>query len=335
VPMLQVGTAGQIGIAQIVGLLFSTQGPQPGAILIEWNMHDPPGAPGSCGMWDSHFRIGGAIGTNIEPSNCPADDGTSSPASQCTGAWALIHLTSSGNCYMEGVWGWTADHDIDQVNQINVYNSRGFLIESQGPVWLYGTAMEHSVLYQYNLYKAKDIFMGAIQTETPYYQPSAKTPFTNLVSHYADPTNFCTNGPTCNMAYALVITSSSSVYIYSAGLYSFFNVWNQTCLDGQPNCQMNIVSIDTASIGIFMYAFNTYGSVYSLNSDYPYSYAAASQNWFCAGTIANLNWFSGGRGGWDFPNFPIAPGVTSGAKNNNFNVSILFILFLICASFFI
>jgi hypothetical protein len=39
----------------------------------------------------------------------------------------------------------------------------GILIESQGPSWLYGTASEHAVLYQYQLYNAKDIFMGMVR----------------------------------------------------------------------------------------------------------------------------------------------------------------------------
>jgi hypothetical protein len=38
----------------------------------------------------------------------------------------------------------------------------GILIKSQGPCWLYGTASEHSVLYQYQLYNAQDIFMSMV-----------------------------------------------------------------------------------------------------------------------------------------------------------------------------
>lgn len=205
--MLQIGTAGQTGLAQLVDFMISTKGPQPGAKLIEWNLHDPANAPGSNGIWDVHYRIGGAVGTNISPANCPNDDGSKSLASTCTGAWGLLHVTSSGNLYLENVcyaainfqfliiiifqvWGWTADHDIDQGPQLNVYNHRGFLLESQGPTWGYGTAFEHNVLYQYNLYNAKNVFLGAIQTETPYYQPAPKTPFNP--NHPTDP-SYCTN----------------------------------------------------------------------------------------------------------------------------------------------
>ncbi len=37
------------------------------------------------------------------------------------------------------------------------------LIESQGgPVWMYGTASEHCILYQYLLFGAKNVFMGMV-----------------------------------------------------------------------------------------------------------------------------------------------------------------------------
>ncbi len=55
-------------------------------------------------MWDFHYRVGGAIGTEIEPNNCPSGDGTGAPASQCTGAYELLHVTSTANIYMENVF---------------------------------------------------------------------------------------------------------------------------------------------------------------------------------------------------------------------------------------
>jgi len=288
IPMLQVGTFGQQGVAQLVDFMISTKGPVPGAKLIEWNMHDPANAPGSNGLWDVHYRIGGADGTNIQPGNCPSGNGGGAPASGCTGAWGLLHVTNKGNLYMENVWGWVADHDIDQGSQINVYNTRGFLCESQGPMWLYGTAMEHSVLYQYNFLNARNVYMGAIQTETPYYQPSTSTPFAPN-----DPTDpkFCTNDARCNMAYGLVLNNVSSTFIYGTGLYSFFNVWGQDCLKGsQPDCQINMISI-TNSKGVYAFALSTYGSVYILSSEQEYSLAANNSNTFCSTGIVDLNFF--------------------------------------------
>ena len=105
-PVFKVGEVGEVGVVYMLDLLFSTQGPQPGAILVEWNMHEPAGNQGACGMWSVHFRIGGAIGTKINPSNCPAGNGENAPASECTGAYLLMHVTKSASIYMEDVWGW-------------------------------------------------------------------------------------------------------------------------------------------------------------------------------------------------------------------------------------
>lgn len=43
------------------------------------------------------------------------------------------------------------------INQVSLYAARGTLIESEGPSWFYGTGSEHSVLYQYQVYGAKDV----------------------------------------------------------------------------------------------------------------------------------------------------------------------------------
>lgn len=302
IPMLQIGTRGQTGVAQLSDFMISTVGSVVGAKLIEWNMHDPQGQPGSNGMWDVHYRIGGAIGTNIEPNNCPQGDGTNAHPNTCSGAWSLLHVSSTGNLYMENVWGWAADHDIDEGANLNVYNTRGFLFESQGPVWLYGTAAEHSVLYQYNFVNARDVFMGAIQTETPYYQPSANTPFNP--SDPTDPT-YCTGDPRCNMAYGLVLRNTTNAWIYGTGLYSFFNTWSQSCLNndnnnnennnynnvnGQPTCQLNMIQISNSQ-HVYLYGINTYGSEYILSQNEKYSEAQLNPNTFCASGVVDLNLF--------------------------------------------
>ena len=67
----------------------------------------------------------------------------------------------------------------------------GILIESTKPTWMYATGFEHNVLYQYFVLGAKDLFMGLIQTETPYFQsaPPAPEPFDKSVGLFSgDPT---------------------------------------------------------------------------------------------------------------------------------------------------
>lgn len=121
------------------------------------------------GMWDVHWRIGGTNGTHLQSDTCVSQPtlATSANAS-CIGSFMLLHLTTTAELMMSNNWGWVADHELDRTDhsQINIYNGRGVLIESQGSVWLYGTAFEHSMLYNYNVANAKEVYMGIIQSET-------------------------------------------------------------------------------------------------------------------------------------------------------------------------
>jgi hypothetical protein len=57
VPMLKIGTAGQTGVAQIVDFVIGVKGPQPGAVLIEWNLHDPANAPGKIKSEEENIEL--------------------------------------------------------------------------------------------------------------------------------------------------------------------------------------------------------------------------------------------------------------------------------------
>ncbi|ERS99606.1 hypothetical protein HMPREF1624_02966 [Sporothrix schenckii ATCC 58251] len=153
--MVRVGNKGEVGSVEIVEMLFSVKGATAGAVLMQWNV--AAASPGSAAMWDSHFRVGGAAGSDLDAKTCPKN----SFNEQCIAASLLFHVTPQANGFFENVWAWAADHDNDlnvdsepdaSVNQVSVYAARGMLIESQGPSWLYGTGSEHSVMYQYQLY---------------------------------------------------------------------------------------------------------------------------------------------------------------------------------------
>jgi glucan 1,3-beta-glucosidase len=246
----QIGEkSGDKGSFEMSDCIISTQGPAPGGILMEWNIN---AENGQAGLWDVHFRVGGFEGTKLQSSNCKKSPDSKHPANpDCIGSFMQLHVTKSSNGYFENVWLWTADHELDQNDhsQIDIYNGRGMLVESQGPVWFYGTASEHSVMYQYQFQGAKDIFYGAIQTETPYFQPNpdATTPFkTN--AKYFDPDMSKKSDKT---AWAVRIIDSSSLWNYGAGTYSFFSNYAQPCVDSQ-NCQTDINEIDNSSnVNIF------------------------------------------------------------------------------------
>lgn len=176
----------------------------------------------------------------------------------------LFHVTSKSSGYFENVWVWTADHDLDNAQDaaaseteegipfdvytdILMYTGQGILIESQGPTWLYGTASEHSQLYQYQLANASTIYLGHVQTETPYYQPglNALSPYTTgwfppdpTFDNYAD--------DSCRIAWALRMIESKDISIYSAGFYLFFQN-NQLGCALQDNCQLSMMETNFAS----------------------------------------------------------------------------------------
>ncbi|KAJ7582651.1 exo-beta-1,3-glucanase [Mycena floridula] len=254
--VVKVGDVGSSGTVEITDILFSTVGPTPGAIVVEWNIAQ--GAQGSAGMWDSHIRLGGAAGTNLE-SQCPSSG--SGGTTPCFAAFLGLHLTTSSSAYLEGTWVWLADHDLDGngITQISLYSGRGILSESAGPVWLIGTASEHHTLYQYNLVNAKNHYMGLIQTETPYYQPNPAPPSPfSINAAFHDPTFSITS------AWAVRITTSSNILVFGAGLYSFFQNYAQNCI-APATCQSQLFNVDTASTGINIYSLTTVGTTFQLS----------------------------------------------------------------------
>ncbi|KAG0651926.1 glucan 1 [Hyphodiscus hymeniophilus] len=252
--MVQVGFPGEIGVAQISDMLFTIADVLPGCILLQVNMAGA--SQGDVGIWNSHFRVGGAAGSAVE-TKCQS-------APPCKSAFLLLHLTPFSSAYIEDMWGWTADHDLDgNFNQL-ISTGRGALVESIRGTWLIGTAFEHQTLYQYNLVDASNVFIGMQQSETPYWQGTggpaqAPAPWTsNLL--YADPTfsNCKSNDPNCRMAWYQRIVGGSNLYVYGSGFWTFFNDLG-TCLGTNGTCQNNAVEIVANPRQLFWWNLNTKG----------------------------------------------------------------------------
>ena len=65
------------------------------------------------------------------------------------------------------------------------------------------------------------------------------------------------------MAWAVHISSSTDILIFGAGLYSFFQHYNQACL-ASNDCQTQIFDTDSAS-SVSVYSLSTIASVYQLS----------------------------------------------------------------------
>ncbi|KAK4189341.1 glucan 1,3-beta-glucosidase [Podospora australis] len=275
-PVVQVGaTSGQAGYVELSDFIVSTQNVQAGAICIEWNLATS-GTPS--GMWDVHVRIGGFTGTQQQIAQCPKTPGNPAVNPNCLVAFMAMHVTKQAKgLYMENVWLWTADHDIDeQLNtQITIYSGRGLYIEAtSGPFWLWGTGSEHHVLYQYQLANTRDIFMGQIQTETPYFNPvpNALVPFPPVAAlNDPDFRASCARGGegNCAAAWGLRVINSKNVLVYGAGLYSFFDNYSTSCstFSAGQTCQQRITSIEGVAENVNIYNLNTIGTREMINRD--------------------------------------------------------------------
>ena len=58
--MIRAGESGSTGVLEITDMIFSTRGPAAGAIVVEWNVHEPSGQQGTAGTWDTHIILGGS-----------------------------------------------------------------------------------------------------------------------------------------------------------------------------------------------------------------------------------------------------------------------------------
>lgn len=99
--VFQVGAAGDKGTVEMSELLFSTHGPQPGAILLQWNTADPAGQQGANAMWDTHFRVGGAAGTNLQGIQCIKNPSSTNINTACEGSFMHLHIGKTATLYLE------------------------------------------------------------------------------------------------------------------------------------------------------------------------------------------------------------------------------------------
>lgn len=203
------------------------------------------------GFWNSHFRVGGAKGTTIEEI-CLNDPDT------CKAAWGMMHLTNTSSAYLENMWGWTADHDLDGNNNQTIATGRGILVEATKGTWLIGTAFEHNTLYQYNFNYASNVFSAMQQSETPYWQGPgseyAPNPWAgSLIASDPNFSNCAAGDALCRMAFFERIQSSSDLFLYGGCVWAFFND-NGDCNASNGDCQTNAISTQNSSA---LYLYNT------------------------------------------------------------------------------
>ncbi|KAL9936319.1 hypothetical protein V8E36_005161 [Tilletia maclaganii] len=303
------------GIVEVSDIIFSTRGPAAGAIVVEWNFRAPQDAAlqGTRGMWDSHIRLGGFRGSNLEGDVCPKaglGSRTGDDMAPCRAAFLGFHFTRYASAYLSGTWVWLADHDLDRYvpgvsDQISLYSGRGIFVDNKrgGPIWMYGVGSEHHLLVQFNLHRARSVFMSVPQTETAYFQgtgwPSA-TETQPPRADFHDPRFRYPSAPTLNdsltdpwydRGLAIRIRKSKDVIIYGGASYSFFQNYTGGCADKSGACQRSMMSLERngADSNVVLYNINTAGADSMVDVDHERIIPASFwRNGFTA-TVARWN----------------------------------------------
>jgi len=137
-----------------------------------------------------------------------------------------------------------------------------------------------------------------IQTESPYYQvnPPSPGPFNKSIGVFSSDPTFADcdpNNVTCAIAWAVRIVDSHNIYMYGAGLYSWFDEYNQTCLLSEHcqdkgtevvgSSQIWIYNLVTKAIAEMISPYGTQGPL-----------ASDNQNGYCASLMA---WLGGALNG--------------------------------------
>lgn len=115
-----------------------------------------------------------------------------------------------------------------------------------------------------------------IQTESPYFQHAVGTespgPFNitgeifgsylNNEPTFPDDANTCIGDDlSCNFSWAVMVSQVTNLTIAGAGLYSWFDAYDQSvCVDAQ-NCQQRLINDQGDNFGFFLWNLITIGSV--------------------------------------------------------------------------
>ncbi|PQE14044.1 glucan endo-13-beta-glucosidase protein [Rutstroemia sp. NJR-2017a BBW] len=256
-PVVQVGNPGDVGVAEISDMRFTVAEPLPGAIILQVNVAGSN--PGDVGIWDTIVTMGGTADTTIHTS-CKNQD-----TSTCMAAFLAVHLTSTSSAYLQNIWVWTADHNLDGGPIQIISTGRGILVEATKATWLVGTGAEHNWLYNYNFNKAQNVFAGLLQTESPYMQGDnavllAPAPWV-AVSKYGDPDfSWCAgNDGKCRTSLGQNINGGSNIFLYNTASWAFFNGqwtgnYNNQC---NGNCQSNMLRVANSPSSLYWYGIGT------------------------------------------------------------------------------
>ncbi|KAJ4862845.1 pectate lyase superfamily protein domain-containing protein [Trichoderma breve] len=237
-PVVSVGRAGDVGIAQIQDMRFTVNDVLSGAIVVQFNMAG--NNPGDVALWNSLVTVGGTRGASALANACTNN------SNECKGAFIGIHVAKGSSPYIQNVWNWVADHIAENFSGgTSIAGKGGILVQSTKATWLYAIGSEHWWLYQLNLHNAANVVVSLLQAETNYHQGAntqqiPPAPWVANIGTWGDPDFAWCNGgdKRCRMGPANFINGGSNIYTYASAAWAFFSGPGQGC--AQFECQQTM-----------------------------------------------------------------------------------------------
>ncbi|KAJ4177603.1 hypothetical protein NW755_013757 [Fusarium falciforme] len=206
----------------------------------------------------------------------------------------MLHITPKASAYLENIWVWAADHDIDDKKQASI---------------------------NYQLSGPENVFLGLIQTESPYYQPhpASPVPFGEQLGAFADDPIFddCRqDSRSCRLSWAARVIDSKTIYILGTGMYSWFQEHDGKCIDnGKGDCQDKVFYTEQTS-DIWVYSLVTAGAVEMISpfNGQPVN-ATDNRNGFASSLLAWRGGINGTTGWRDFDGYTLYNPDAAGIEN--------------------
>lgn len=236
-PVVQVGNAGDVGVAQLQDFRFTVSDVLPGAIIVEFNAAGSNA--GDVALFNSLITVGGTRGADGLTNTCGKAN------AECQAAFLGLHFTKTSSAYVENTWNWVADHITEGFSGgSNIAAKGGALVESTKGTWLHGLGSEHWWLYQLNLRSASNVVVSLLQSETNYDQGDntqqvPPAPWKVDVNGWGDPDfSWCDSTARCHMGLANYVQGGSNIYYFGSASWAFFSgPGYQGCASGGYQCQ--------------------------------------------------------------------------------------------------
>ncbi|KAM3448364.1 hypothetical protein MY3296_007848 [Beauveria thailandica] len=236
----------------------STEVPTVGAILMEWNVAAK--SQGAAAMWDSHFRVGGALATHLDLATCPRFSNNAA----CITASLLFRVMPQSKATLR-----TCGPGSATTIMIRPLSTSLVRVLRKSPSLPRVACSLPFVVLRWRLGAlcppsgARGVFMGHTQTESPYYQPNPRPPDTvRAGARFPNDPDFsgcdlaaAVEEDRCNYVWILLVIDSTDVMVHSAGLYSFFNEYYQDCI-ASHNCQTRILEVKRSTCVIIFTLFS-------------------------------------------------------------------------------